>query len=141
MKFRTRILITFFTIILLPCLLALTAFLLIGNYLTHTQEEYGVTHADYNVWIDPTVASRTISDEIFRETKEHLQENPRALEDTTFLEGLNKKISGRSSYIIVRKGDMLREISLLQTEFLISFRNLQRKISILKWQEVFIMMI
>lgn len=107
MKFRTRILITFFTIILLPCLLALTAFLLIGNYLTRTQEEYGVTHADYNVWIDPTVASRMISDEIFKETKEHLLQNPLALEDTAVLEELNKKIAGKSSYIIVRKDGAL----------------------------------
>ena len=107
MKFRTRILITFFTIILLPCLLAITAFILIGNYLTRTQEEYGVTHADYNVWIDPTVASRTISDEIFRETQEQLQLNPHALEDISILEELNQKISGKSSYVIVRKGDIL----------------------------------
>ena len=107
MKFRTRILITFFTIILLPCLLAITAFLLIGSYLTRPQDEYGVIHTDYNVWIDPTVASRTISDEIFSETKEHLKQNPQALEDIAVLEALNEKISGRSSYIIVRKGKLL----------------------------------
>lgn len=105
MKFRTRILITFFTIILLPCMLAITAFLLIGNYLTRTQEEFGVTHADLNMWIDPTVASRTISDEIFTETKEKLQQNPKALDDIEMLAELNAQISEKSSYIIVRKED------------------------------------
>ena len=41
MKFKTRLLITFFTIILLPLTLAVTAFLAIGNYLLKEQEEYG----------------------------------------------------------------------------------------------------
>lgn len=105
MKFRTRLLITFFTIILLPSLLAITAFLFIGNYLTSRQEQFGFTHADYNVWIDPADASRTISDEIFLEAKEKLQQNPEALEDKVILDSLNEQVSDKSSYIIIRKKD------------------------------------
>ena len=80
MKFKTRLLITFFTIILLPLAMAVTAFLAIGSYLLKEQEEYGFRNSDYNVLIDPTQASRVMSDEIFFEVKDRLRDNPDALE-------------------------------------------------------------
>ena len=70
MKFKTRLIITFLTIILLPLVLACTAFLCIGGALIHEQEEYGFRNEDYNMLIDPTHASRLISSEIFQQAKE-----------------------------------------------------------------------
>jgi len=105
MKFRTRILITFLTIILLPSVLALTAFLLIGTFLARGQAEYGFDNRDYNVWIDPTAASRIMSDEIFREAEEKLKNNPKALEDEAILREFNEQLADRASYIIIRKED------------------------------------
>lgn len=107
MKFKTRILITFLTIILLPIVLTATAFVFIGGYLAKSQEEYGFKNSDYNVLIDPTQASRTISDEIFYEVKEKLRENPVKLEDISLLDSINARISDKSSYIIVRKNNNL----------------------------------
>lgn len=107
MKFKTRILITFLTIILLPIVLTATAFVFIGGYLAKSQEEYGFKNSDYNVLIDPTQASRTISDEIFYEVKEKLRENPVKLEDISLLDSINVRISDKSSYIIVRKNNNL----------------------------------
>lgn len=107
MKFRTRILITFFTIILLPSVLAITAFVCIGSYLTRQQEDYGLQNKDVNIWIDPTQTSRTMSDEIFFEVRERLTHAPDSLEDKTVLEELNAKISDKSSYIILRKEDQM----------------------------------
>ena len=107
MKFKTRIIITFLTIILLPLALAVTAFVCIGGYLSKGQEEYGFTNSDYNVLIDPTQASRAMSNEIFYEVKEILTNNPAVLEDVNILTNINKKISDKSSYIIVRKEDQL----------------------------------
>lgn len=107
MKFKTRLLITFLTIILLPLALAVTAFLVIGTYLSRQQEEYGFRNSDYSVLIDPTQASRVMSDEIFYEVKGKLDENPSLLEDKKVLTAINDKISDKSSYILVRKGDEL----------------------------------
>ena len=89
MKFKTRILITFFTIILLPLVLAVTAFLGIGAYLSREQEEYGFHNSDYNVLIDPAQASRVMSDELFYEARSKLKEDPSLLEDKIFLESIN----------------------------------------------------
>ena len=65
MKFKTRLIITFLTIILLPLVLACVVFLGIGAYLLRDQEEFGIRNEDYNVLIDPAYASRLITDEVF----------------------------------------------------------------------------
>ena len=107
MKFRTRLLVTFFTIILLPLALLITAFLFIGNYLSKSQEEYGFKNSDYNILIDPNQASRIMSDEIFYAVKKDLSQNPALLEDVRILSDIDKKVEEKSSYIIVRKGQEL----------------------------------
>ncbi|MDY5869835.1 MAG: ATP-binding protein [Suilimivivens sp.] len=107
MKFKTRLVITFLTIILLPLVLACTAFLCIGAYLSKGQEEYGIRTQDYNILIDPTQASKSISDEIFFEVKEILDNHPADLEDKGVLARINERIDGKSSYILVRKQDAL----------------------------------
>lgn len=105
MKFKTRLVITFFTIILLPLVLACTAFLCIGKYLISQQEEYGIRNSDYNLLIDPTQMSQLISDEIFLEVKGILDQNPYELEDISRLSDINEKVEDKSTYIIVRKQD------------------------------------
>ncbi|MDY2699777.1 MAG: HAMP domain-containing sensor histidine kinase [Lachnospiraceae bacterium] len=107
MKFKTKLIITFLTMILLPLVLACTAFLFIGGYLVREQEEYGLQINDYNVLIDPTQASRMISDEIFLQIKNMLESNPSKLEDRETLSEINKEVENRSSYIIVRKQNRL----------------------------------
>ena len=107
MKFKTRLIITFLTIILLPLVLACTAFLCIGGALIHEQEEYGFRNEDYNMLIDPTHASRLISSEIFQQAKEILREDEAGLEDIDVLSDINEKIENKSSYIIVRKNNQI----------------------------------
>ena len=107
MKFKTRLVITFLTIILLPLALASTAFIFIGGYLIKEQEEYGFTNNDYNMLIDPAQASRLISDEIFDEVKKILDSDRSGMEDENILSQINERISNKSSYIIVRRQNEL----------------------------------
>ncbi len=107
MKFKTRLVITFLTIILLPLVLACTAFIGIGAFLIREQEEFGFHNNDYNMLIDPTQASQSISNEIFLEAEKILQEDDSGLEDETVLSALNERIMNKSSYIIIRKDDQL----------------------------------
>lgn len=107
MKFKTRILITFLTIILLPLILAVTAFLGIGSYLAREQEELGFRNHDYSVLIDPAQASKVMSDELFYEVKNKLKEDSSLLEDYAVLTAINDRISDKSSYIIIRKEEEL----------------------------------
>ncbi|MGN0377095.1 MAG: ATP-binding protein [Suilimivivens sp.] len=105
MKFRTRLLVTFLTIILLPLVLATTAFLVIGYNLNREQEEFGFQNSDYNVWIDPAQASRTMTDEIFYKVKNEMKENPYLLEDKEVLDSINESVVDKSSYIVIRKNN------------------------------------
>lgn len=104
MKFKTRLVITFLTIVLLPSFLAMTAFVCIGGYLTKSQEELGIQTKDYEVLIDPAQASQRMSNEIFMEFKEVLLNHPEMLEEESFWESLNDEVTERSSYLLVRKG-------------------------------------
>lgn len=103
MKFKTRLIITFLTIILLPLVLACTAFLGIGAVLSRGQEEYGIRNNDYNIMIDPTQATRLMTDEIFTEISGILKEEPSKIEDIAVLDEINSKITYKSSYILVRR--------------------------------------
>ena len=107
MKFKTRLIITFLTIILLPLVLACTAFLCIGAYLSRGQEEYGIRNEDYNLMIDPTYASQLLTDEIFTKVADILEKQPFGIEDLGVLSEINSGISGKASYILVRKQDKI----------------------------------
>ena len=107
MKFKTRLIVTFLTIVLLPLVLACTAFICIGGALGKEQEEYGFRNKDYNMLIDPAQESRSISDEVFLKVKKIIKEDPAGLEDISVLAEINEEIVNKSSYIIVRKQDGL----------------------------------
>lgn len=107
MKFKTRLVITFLTIVLLPSFLALTAFICIGGYLTKSQEELGIRSRDYEVLVDPAQASLRMSDEVFRAIQDVLANHPQKLLDKSLWEALNEQVANRSSYLLVRKGSEL----------------------------------
>ena len=105
MKLKTRLIVTFLTIILLPLALACTAFLFISGFLSKGQEEYGLRNNDYNLLVDPAQASRTISDQLFFELDQLLENNPSALEDPEIFARMNEQIADKSSYVLVRRQD------------------------------------
>ena len=107
MKLKTRLIITFLTIILLPLALACTAFLFISGFLSKGQEEYGLRNNDYNLLVDPAQASRTISDQLFFELDQLLENNPSALEDPEIFAEMNEQIADKSSYVLVRRQDKI----------------------------------
>lgn len=107
MKFKTRLLMTFLSIIILPIALAGIAFFGIGNYLVRTNEEYGVRNEDYTSLLDPAKNFDTVTDDIFNEIGEQIVRDETILEQTEFLDEINEKLKDKSSYLIVRKDNSL----------------------------------
>lgn len=105
MKFKTRLLVTFLTIVLLPLLLTMIAFMSIGGYLMNAQREYGLINMDYTMMSEPGQAFERIAEEVFDEVEEQIASDETKMEDREYLSGLNQKIENRASYIIVRKGN------------------------------------
>lgn len=106
MKFKTKLIITFLTISLLPMLLSLLAFLAIGTALVWTADrQFGLETADYSMMSDSIDAFSRRTDELFNRIQERADTEPASLEDGQYLDSLNGIAAENSSYIIVRKGD------------------------------------
>lgn len=106
MKFKTKLAITFLTIILLPVLLSLVAFIMIGAVMVHTDEPtYGLELSDYTMMSDTIDGFSGATNELFNKILNTARDDEARLEDSDYLEELNEEASEYSSYIIVRKDD------------------------------------
>lgn len=105
MKFKTKLAITFFTIILLPVLLLLVAFLTIGTMMIRSADEsYGMKTTDFRMISDSIDAFSRNTDELFSRISDTANEDPALLEDAAYLDSLNTVAMEKSSYLIVRRG-------------------------------------
>lgn len=104
MKFKTRLQVTFVTIILLPLILTMLAFLSFMFYLTSTESEEGRESLFMGENIQDFVTS---TDKVYFVLLDQVRKDPSRLEDKTFLAQLNSRTSHKSSYLIVRKGEEL----------------------------------
>lgn len=108
MKFKTKLAITFVTIVLLPVMLSLVAFLAIGTVLVRsTDQANGLETKDYSMMSDSIDAFSHGTDDLFNMIWEKARLDPARLEDKEYLAGLNTTAGEKSSYIIVRKDEAI----------------------------------
>lgn len=108
MKFKTKLAITFLTIILLPVLLSLVAFMAIGTVLVRSADQaYGLETTDYSMMSDSIDAFSRGTDDLFNMIRDAAKQDSAMLENKEYLAGLNATAADKSSYIIVRKGEAL----------------------------------
>ncbi len=100
MKFKTRLRVTFITIILLPLFLTAIAFCAIGLYLTSVQRGLPVAELSYENMQELMEAT----DKAFTVLKEQTWTDASKLSDKAYLHWINTEIARRSTDIIVRKG-------------------------------------
>ena len=104
MKLKTRLAITFLTIILLPLVLMAVAFLGIGIYLTKSSEvESGIKNAEYTMLAEQFQNIGKLTEQLFEEQQIIADTEPEKLEDRDYLAAINDSLSDKASYIIVRK--------------------------------------
>ena len=105
MKFKTRLRVTFITIIVLPLALIALAFCGIGLYLTNLQKGLPVGQmTDMSENMQEIVND---TEEVFQVLKEQAKEDPALLADKEYLDRINARTTRRSTYIIVRKDSEL----------------------------------
>lgn len=105
MKFKTRLKVTFVTIILLPLALTALAFMTIGIYLMNMQQGFELAELDYSMMSDSVEAFVNTTDKAYYILLDQVKKNPSKIEDKAYLEKVNSEVSRKSTYIIVRKGD------------------------------------
>lgn len=107
MKLKTRLKITFISIILLPLLLTILAFLIIGICLMNVQKGYGIKEFDYSLISENMHEFVNTTDRAYFILQEQIEKDASRLEDKAYLEEISSKISKKSTYLIVRKGEEL----------------------------------
>lgn len=107
MKFKTRLRVTFITIIVLPLVLTALAFCGIGLYLMNVQKGLPLGQIDY---MDVTQNMQEMvksTDKAYYVLQEQAMKDPARLADLEYLEQISSDIARKSTYIIVRKGEEL----------------------------------
>lgn len=107
MKFKTRLQVTFITIIILPLMLTILAFCGIGLYLMNVQKGLPVVEFDYSALSENMKEIVKATDKAFFVLQEQAAEDASKLADKEYLEQVNSEIARKSTYIIVRKGSEL----------------------------------
>ncbi len=107
MKFRTRLLVTSLTIVLVPLLLTSIAFLFVGGYVEDAEEELGILDGN-NLSISYTIENYShVTEEVLKAVKDQIAQDSSRLEDKEYLNEISGELNNRISYIIVRKNDKL----------------------------------
>lgn len=104
MKFKTRLYVTFATIVLLPLILTAVAFITIGVTLMHSQQATGMGEVDYSAISDSMQTVGEQTQDLYEYLMEQLEENPAAFEDISYLQSISDGIGRKNTYILVRKG-------------------------------------
>ncbi|MBD5523426.1 MAG: HAMP domain-containing histidine kinase [Lachnospiraceae bacterium] len=107
MKFRTRLLVTSLTIVLVPLLLTSIAFLFVGGYVEDAEDEFGILDGN-NLSISYTIENYShVTEEVLKAVKDQIALDSSRLEDKEYLNEISGELNNRISYIIVRKKDRL----------------------------------
>ena len=107
MKFKTRLRVTFISIILLPLLLTIMAFVMIAIYLMNYSQGISLTDIDYSMMSENFREFTNTTDQAYYVLLDQAKEDSSKLEDKEYLDHVNAEVSRKSTYIIVRKGDGL----------------------------------
>ena len=101
MKFRTKLGITALSMILVPFLLTIVAFLVIGSRIEDA--EAGILDRDRASYTYTIENYSQMTEEVLEEVKEQIAKQPEKLEDKNYLDEITADLKNKSSYIIVRK--------------------------------------
>lgn len=104
-KFKTRLVITSLSIILVPFLLTIAAFLLIGSHIEDA--EAGILDRDGTSFTYTIENYSEITQEVLEKVKEQIAIEPERLQDKAYLDEITSDLKNKSSYIIVRKDDSI----------------------------------
>ena len=111
MKFRNKIMISFCIIIFVPILLSLIMLFSFQQIqIRAIKQTYGVENADYSCFSNSMQLFSRFTKETFTELSETARRHPEQMEDQSYLEEVNHRLEEKSSYLVVRRADILTYI-------------------------------
>ncbi len=104
MKFRTRLIIAFVTVVILPILLTSLFIVLLSRFqLSSIEETYGLEGTSVESLSNPVKVMGQLTERPYYELSETAKENPEFLEDATYLEEFNDTLRRKKAYLLIRK--------------------------------------
>ena len=108
MKFKTRLIIAFVTVIMMPIFLATLILFLLGNYqMSAIEKTYELQGTTVESFSNPTKIMGQLTEKPYHELADVAENDAKKLEDATFLEKFNAKLSEKKSYLLVRKDETI----------------------------------
>ena len=106
MTFRQRLIIAFTMVLVLPTLLFMISFIVIGNLMARENSgDSAFEYLDYASLTDDYRQYSNLLDSTYDQIQADIEENPAIIENPGYLQSLSEKVSVSNSYIIVRKGE------------------------------------
>ena len=105
MKLRSKLIITFLILILVPVLFTTVAFFGFSHYqMNSIKKLYGVDNVTYETLSNTTAMLSRITREAYYNMQQRAETDPDAFEDTQYLDEVNLDLETRYSFLVVRKG-------------------------------------
>ena len=109
MKLKTRIIVSFFIIILEPLLFTGMAFWGFSqNQLKAIEKKYGIENATYESLTNTAEVINSMTSGTIGRLAEAARNSPKELENIEYLDSVNKELEQVHSYLIVREDDKIR---------------------------------
>ena len=108
MKLKTRLIIGFITVMILPLILSLTVITIFGQFqIRSIEENYGITGADYTIITNPILALSKVTEPTLHQLEITANRDTKQLEDEGYLTYLNQQLNTANSYLVIqREGEL-----------------------------------
>lgn len=106
MKLKTRLVIAFLIIIVLPMGLSLAVITGFSQYqISMIEKNYNITGTTYKSFSNPVNMSNKVTSATFHKLVKTAKTAPETLTDITYLEKINEELTKKNSYLVVRRDD------------------------------------
>lgn len=104
MKLKTRIIISFFIIVLEPVIFTVLAFWAFSHYqLGLIEKQYGIENPTYESLANTAEVAAHLTNKAAQELEETAETNPEQFTDVQYLEEMNTELKDSNSYLLVRE--------------------------------------
>ena len=108
MKLKTRLIIAFITVTIIPIVLSVTIIWLLSMYqMSSIEKTYGITDATFESFTNSLQVLSRVTEEPYHELTQMSRQEPQKMEDATCLDVFNRKIEEKKAYLVVRKDNTI----------------------------------
>lgn len=108
MKLKTRLMVTFVTIIIIPVVLSVFIWWVFSKYqLSSIRQDYGVADTTFESIFNPVTLMNKIMEDSYQELSEKAETAPEVLVDLDYLKEMNQELEERAAFLIVMKEEKL----------------------------------